>query len=137
MDKTLLIKIIDSLKFKAGLQAQLTEPLSNISTHIQLIHEGGRESKEQVHDEEEMARITFSYLQKGIGLFNKSSHMLADDQTFHYSQRDPIYLCSIYSRKCKFSNDSNAHINVERDTINSQQTKRATRPHLSKNETSK
>ena len=88
-------------------------------TGIWFIHKGGRESKEQVCDKEEIAVITFSYLQKGIGLFDKSGRMLADDQAFHYGQRESIYLHSICSKKRKFASDSNAYINIEKDTINS------------------
>jgi len=88
-------------------------------TGIQFIHKGGRESEEQVCNEEEIAVITFSYLQKGIGLFNKLGYILVDNQAFRYSQRDPIYFYSIYNRKHKFTNNSNAYINIEKDTINS------------------
>jgi len=136
-DKTSLAKTVDSLKFEAGLQARLTEQSPNMPTRIRLIHENKKESEEQVRGEEEMASITFGYLQKGIGLFDKSGRMLADDQAFRYGQREPIYLHSIRGRKRKFANDPNARINVERDTINSGRTKRATRVRLSKNETSK
>ena len=50
-----------------------------MSTSIWFIYKGGRESEEQVRDKEKMVIITFSYLQKGIGLFNKLGRMLADD----------------------------------------------------------
>ena len=48
-------------------------------TRIRLIYKDKKESKEQVHDKGEMAIITFSYLQKGIGLFNELGHILADN----------------------------------------------------------
>ena len=48
-------------------------------TRIQLIYENKKESKEQVCNKEEIARITFSYLQNGIGLFNKLGRILADN----------------------------------------------------------
>ena len=79
-----LVKTVDLLKFEAGLQARLTEQSPNMPTRIRLIYENKKESEEQVRDEEEMVRITFSYLQNGIGLFDKLGRMLADDQAFRY-----------------------------------------------------
>jgi hypothetical protein len=52
---------------------------------IQFIHEDKMEKEKQVCDKREIAKITFSYLQKEIGLFDKSGYILQDDQVFSYS----------------------------------------------------
>jgi len=46
---------------------------------IRLIYKDKKESEEQVRDKGKIVIITFSYLQKGIGLFNKLGYILADN----------------------------------------------------------